>query len=540
MKASAANETETDAGPTLARAFRKAGLMTWNPRTLLKMARAIHTHGFRPSSFIAIAAARDPHHVAVADDFGTITFEALYDRVQKLASALHERFHVGPDMGVAIMCRNHRTFIEAVLAASTASADALLLNTEFPGPQLAQVLGHHQLGCAIHDPEFTPAFEQSAYAGNRIVTGSESDGLTVEDLIRTSSGPLAISRESGKIVILTSGTTGVPKGAARAPKFRAVSGPLATLLTKVPLHAKTTVMIASPVFHGFGLAFLGVALLLGATIVLRRRADPDEILADIVRHRVEVLIAVPTMLKRLLELAEPIRSQYDLSSLKAVLSSGAALGASLGSRFMQAFGPCLYDLYGSSETGFGAIATPEDLLAAPGTVGYPPAGTSIRLIDSAGQEVAAGQIGRVFLRTGLVFAGYVGGGNKETIDGFMSTGDLGHVDADGRLFIDGRIDDMIVSGGEKVFPLEVEELLANHPAVMEAAVIGVADEKFGQRLKAFVVVRAGEAIDEESLRNYLKERIARFKVPREFIFLSQLPRNAAGKVLKRELVSSRA
>jgi fatty-acyl-CoA synthase len=243
------------------------------------------------------------------------------------------------------------------------------------------------------------------------------------------------------------------------------------------------------------------------------------------------------MLKRLLDVPEAVRVQRDHSSLRAVLSSGSALGAELGGRFMQAFGPCLFNLYGSSETGFGAIATPDVLQAAPGTVGYPAAGSEVRIIGPEGQTLSAGQIGRVFLKTGLVSA-YVGGGTKEVIDGHMSTGDLGHFDHAGRLFIDGRDDDMVISGGEKLFPVEIEDVLLAHPAVAEAAVIGVPDEQFGQRLRAFVVARPGETLNDEALRTYLKDRVARFKVPREFVFLAELPLNAIGKVLKRKLNST--
>jgi fatty-acyl-CoA synthase len=248
-----------------------------------------------------------------------------------------------------------------------------------------------------------------------------------------------------------------------------------------------------------------------------------------------VLIAVPAVLRRLLDVPAEVRATFDLSALRAVVVSGAPLGADLSARFTAAFGPCLYNLYGSSETGFGAIATPDDLRAAPGTVGYPPAGTDVRILGPDGHPLPAPQIGRVFLKTGLAFSGYVGGGGKEVIDGYMSTGDLGHVDAAGRLFIDGRADDMIISGGENVFPGEVEEVLATHPGVAEVAVIGVADGQFGQRLRAFVVARPGEAPTDETLRAYLKERVARFKVPRDFVFVSELPRNALGKVLKRNL-----
>jgi acyl-CoA synthetase (AMP-forming)/AMP-acid ligase II/short-subunit dehydrogenase len=523
--------------PSLRQALRKAGLMTRNPQKLLRMARAILFQGGRPSSLCSLAASRDPHHLAVIDDSGSLTYEELNRRGRMLALALRERFGVGPTTGLAIMCRNHRTFLESLLAGTALGADVLLLNIEFPGPQLSQVLGHHQLGCVIHDSEFTPAFEQSGYPGTRVTTMTSAGTATIDELIASASGRLRTPRRQGKIVILTSGTTGVPKGAARVPKYRALSGPLTTLLTKTPLRVGTSILITTPLFHGCGLAYVAISLLLGATMVIRRRITPEEVLADVAKHRVEILIAVPTLLKRLLDLPEAVRSKYNLSSLKAVFSSGAALGGELSTQFLKAFGPCLYNLYGSSETGFGAVATPADLTAAPGTVGYPPINTAIQLFDQAGQAAAVGQIGRVFLRTGLVFAGYVGGGNKERIDGYASTGDLGHFDSAGRLFIDGRADDMIVSGGENVFPLEVEDVLAAHPAVREVAVIGVHDEQFGQRLKAFVVVHDGQRIDAEALCAYLKERIARFKVPREFVFLSELPHNATGKILKRELLA---
>jgi len=275
--------------------------------------------------------------------------------------------------------------------------------------------------------------------------------------------------------------------------------------------------------------------LLGATVIVRKKFDARAVLADIARHKVDVMIAVPVMLQRLLEVPDSDRDHHDLSSLRAVLTSGAPLSGELAGRFMTAFGPVIFNLYGSSETGFGAIATPGDLLAAPGTVGFPPAGTSVRILGPEKQSLPAGEIGRVFLRTGLAFKGYVGGGSKEVIDGYMDAGDMGHLDAAGRLFIDGRADDLVISGGEKIFPREVEELLATYPAISETAVIGAPDAEFGQRLIAFVVVRADAKVSEEELRNFTKERLARYKVPRDFVFVAQLPRNALGKVVRSQL-----
>jgi fatty-acyl-CoA synthase len=202
---------------------------------------------------------------------------------------------------------------------------------------------------------------------------------------------------------------------------------------------------------------------------------------------------------------------------------------------MDVFGDVVYNLYGSTEVAWATIATPEDLRAAPGTAGRPPLGTVVKLLDGDGHEVKPGDGGRIFVANELVFEGYTGGGSKEIVGGLMSTGDVGHFDAGGRLFVDGRDDEMIVSGGENVFPREVEDLLADHEQVEEAAVIGVDDDEFGQRLKAFVVPRNGAALSADMVKGYVKENLARYKVPREVVFLEELPRNATGKVLKREL-----
>jgi len=237
----------------------------------------------------------------------------------------------------------------------------------------------------------------------------------------------------------------------------------------------------------------------------------------------------------MLELGEETIAKYDTSSLKVIAVSGSVLPGELATRAMDAFGDVVYNLYGSTEVAWATIATPEDLRAAPGTAGRPPMGTVVKLLDADGHEAGPGEGGRIFVANEMVFEGYTGGGNKEIVRGLMSTGDVGRFDAGGRLFVDGRDDEMIVSGGENVFPREVEDLLADHPEIEEAAVVGVSDEQFGQRLKAFVVAREGAELEEDEVKAYVKANLARYKVPREVVFMEQLPRNATGKVLKREL-----
>jgi acyl-CoA synthetase (AMP-forming)/AMP-acid ligase II len=334
-------------------------------------------------------------------------------------------------------------------------------------------------------------------------------------------------------VILTSGTTGAPKGASRANPQSLE--PVVSLLSKIPLKTRQVTHIAAPLFHSWGLAHYTLGLILGSTYVLRRRFDPEACLADVARYRCDSLVVVPVMMQRILELPEETRAKCDVSSLKVVAASGSALPGDLATEWMDAFGDTLYNLYGSTEVGWASIATPEDMRAAPGTAGKPPRGTVVRLFDESGAEMPLGQTGRIFVGNEVLFEGYTGGGSKEVIDGLMATGDVGRFDEGGRLFVEGRDDEMIVSGGENVFPKEVEDLLARHEAVADVAAIGVQDRDFGQRLRAFVVLEKGKQAGEDELKAHVKSNLARYKVPREIVFLDELPRNVTGKVLKREL-----
>jgi fatty-acyl-CoA synthase len=334
-------------------------------------------------------------------------------------------------------------------------------------------------------------------------------------------------------VILTSGTTGSPKGAQR--KQPESLDPAAALFSKIPLRAAEPTMIAAPMFHSWGFVHFTLGMGLGSTLVLRRKFDPEDTLSASAQHECTALVVVPVMLQRIMELPPETIERYDLSDLRVIAVSGSALPGELALKVMDRFGDVLYNLYGSTEVAWATIATPEDLRAAPGTAGRPPRGTVVKLLDEEGHEVAPGETGRIFVGNEMAFEGYTGGGGKESMGGLLSSGDVGHFDAGGRLFIDGRDDEMIVSGGENVFPREVEDLLADHDAVDEVAVIGVDDEQFGQRLKAFVVVTRGADVDAEELKDLVKAKLARYKVPREIEFLDELPRNATGKVLKRDL-----
>jgi fatty-acyl-CoA synthase len=293
-------------------------------------------------------------------------------------------------------------------------------------------------------------------------------------------------------------------------------------------------------FHALGFTGMILSVALGSTLVLRRKFDPAATLDSLENNRPTAMIVVPVMLQRMLDLGDDAFKQRDFSALKIIFVSGSALGPELAKRTINKFGPVLYNLYGSTEIAYATIATPEDLEDEPGSVGKVVRGAVVKILDDEGNEVSAGDTGRIFVGNAIQFEGYTGGESKEQLKGLMSSGDVGHFDSDGRLFIDGRDDEMIVSGGENVFPAEVEELLASHDSIEEAAAIGVEDERFGQRLKAFVVLREGADLSEDDVKQYVRDNLARYKSPREVVFVDELPRNPTGKVLKRELAETEA
>jgi acyl-CoA synthetase (AMP-forming)/AMP-acid ligase II len=519
-----------------AKVLREAGIVApMRPDKAVKIGTTFLRWGASPATGVTTAAIHYPHELAIVDERGSLTWERLHRRSNALAHSFAE-MGIGPGDGVGVMCRNHRGFIEATLASAKLGASALYLNTMFAGPQLAEVTRREAPKALVYDEEFGDLLAEVDDSVKRIVAwcdGTVSEP-TLDGLIESGDeSNLKPPPDKPKFVILTSGTTGTPKGAQRSSPEGLL--PIASLIDRIPFRSRMTMKIAAPLFHSWGFFHFVMSLPTAATMVLRRRFDPEGTLQAIEQSRADVLAAVPVMVQRILTLPEETLEKYELPSLKITSLSGSALPGELAIAWMDRFGDNVYNLYGSTEVAYATVATPEDLRAAPGTAGKPPRGTKICLYDEGGREVPKGEVGRIFVGNEMAMEGYTGGGGKEMIDGLYSSGDVGHIDADGRLFIDGRDDEMIVSGGENVFPREVEDLLSDHEAVEEAAVIGVEDDEFGQRLKAFVVVRKGIEVSEQDLTAHVKANLASYKSPREIEFLEELPRNATGKVLKKDL-----
>jgi acyl-CoA synthetase (AMP-forming)/AMP-acid ligase II len=525
----------------LVKTLAGAGLLAPSrPDRLVTAVNALLRFGITPAAGYTAAAARFPDETAIIDESGTLTFREVNERSNALAHAFADD-GVNEGDGVAIMVRNHRGWVEAVTACSKLGAHALFLNTSFSGPQLTDVCKREKPKALVYDEEFAEVLEDAGKRRKRYISWHEpeSEGKrkdpTLEELIEGGdTRPVVPPAQEGKAVILTSGTTGTPKGASRSmPKSL---DPVAALLSRIPLHARERTMIAAPLFHAWGYAHFLIAVGLDSTLVLKRKFDPEATLSLTAQHECTALVVVPVMLQRILGLDDEALKRYDLSNLRVVPVSGSALPGPVSERWMDLFGENLYNLYGSTEVAWATIATPEDLRAAPGTAGKIPRGTTVRIYGDDDKPIEEpGATGRIFVANDVQMEGYTGGGGKDVLDGLMSSGDVGHFDEEGRLFIDGRDDDMIVSGGENVFPAEVEELLAGLKDVDEVAVVGVDDDDFGQRLKAVVVPKKGTTISEKAVKDHVKKNLAGYKVPRDVVFMDELPRNATGKVLKREL-----
>ncbi|MDN4518244.1 acyl-CoA ligase FadD12 [Mycolicibacterium austroafricanum] len=520
----------------LATLWRARLIAPMRPDRYLRMGLAMRRAGLTATVGFAAAAQRCPDLPGIIDELGTLTWKQLDDRCDALAAALQKH----TPRTVAVMCRNHRGFVEALVGANRIGADVLLLNTSFAGPAMAEVIEREGADIVIYDQEFTATVDRALRdvpGATRILAWTDADdgSTTLEALIDAHLGqrPEPATRKSD-IILLTSGTTGTPKGAKRSAGSGGASD-LKAVLDRTPWRAGEPIVIAAPMFHAWGFSQLLFAALLACPIVTRRKFDPEATLALIDRHRATGLAVVPVMFDRIMELPAEVRNRYSGRSLRFATASGSRMRPDVVTAFMDQFGDVIYNNYNATEAGMIATATPADLRAAPDTAGRAADGTELRILDAEHRDVPTGEVGQIFVRSSTLFDGYTSGTTKAFHDGFMASGDMGYLDGAGRLFVVGRDDEMIVSGGENVYPIEVEKTLTTHAAVAEAAVLGVDDEQYGQRLAAFVVPAAGASVTVEELKQHVRENLANYKVPRDITIMAELPRGSTGKILRNEL-----
>ncbi|GAB16542.1 putative fatty-acid--CoA ligase [Gordonia effusa NBRC 100432] len=526
---------------TAARALTQSGMLTPpGPLTLGRIINRYWQHGNTAATLFGVAAARYPNRSAIIDDSGAITYAELYRDAGALASHLCAQKR---PKSVAIICRNHRGFFQALAATAMTGAETISINTELPAIQLATLLTRHAPDALIYDEEFADAIAAGNFGGTQVVVGgparTETSVPTLMSIVETSSRFRHRVWRSGKFTLLTSGTTGLAKGVPRSVRLWGVVQLAVSGTATVPLRSRDVVVVGPPFFHGFGLlAAIGV-ISAGGTVVCRSRFDAATMVDDMARHRATVLFAVPTMLQHILDV-EPSAAEKSIH-LRCAVTGAAPITSVTVQRFQDRFGNVLVNGYGSTEAGVVTTATPDELRRFPSTVGKAALGVSIRIVDEAGALVPTGNSGRIFVRGPLEYAGYTRdtrspAPTKVVIDGFVDTGDVGYVNSEGLLFLAGRSDDMIVSGGENVFPGEVEDILVRYPSIKDAIVVGVSDERFGQVLQAFVVTTNNEMVDPDALKLHLRASLERYKIPKQFITIDAIPRNPSGKVLRSKLL----
>ncbi len=494
-----------------------------------------------PSNLLRLHARNTPDKLAVVDTIQgrRVTYREMEERANRLANAL-VALGVGRGGRVALMMRNCLEYMEIQWAVTRLGAFAVQIGYRLKAPEVAYILGNSEPAIFFCQPGEEPiareAVAESGYTRPLVVLGPAYEELVASGDPRSwpkAAGPSA--EGSGGVMIYTSGTTGRPKGAAR--DFRkAIHEPVADLLRQLGVHHDDRHLCVCPLYHSAAPAFVAFTVVVGGTIVLAEHFEPDHVLDLIERERITSAFMVPTMLGRLAAAQEARRR--DTSSLHFLASGAAPLPTETARRIEAAFGPVLYNFYGATETGLVTLALPGEHTARPGTIGRALSGNEIRLLGEDGKEVAPGEVGELYARNSMLVAGYhrdASATDKAMKDGFFSVGDMARVDADGYYYLADRKTDMVISGGVNIYPLEIEQRLHEHPAVLEAAVVGVPDDEWGESLRAFVVRRPGEEVSPDELRAFCKLTLANFKCPKTIEFIDTLPRNPTGKVLKREL-----
>jgi acyl-CoA synthetase (AMP-forming)/AMP-acid ligase II len=488
---------------------------------ILYLLEAVMTTGVNLMALLRVAAKLHPRRTALIDEREQVTYTELWRQAEVLAVALHVDHGVQARQKVAVTCRNHAAAAKAVFAISRLGAHVFLLNPEMSADQLLALEQRLRFDLYVHDEQLAGVFESPSLRGKAVPayhpTGSSIDRLSSADRPRRVRLKKA---RAGSIVVMTGGTTGQPKAASRKPSLFAFLPPFVALLTQVHLDRYRSVYIATPMYHGFGLASVFVSVILGARMYFTRRFEAGRTCSLIASHRIQAVTLVPLMLQRMLR-HEP----QALAPLRCIITGGALLDPALAREALRELGPKLFNLYGTSEAGFCIMATPDVLQRKPESIGKPVQGVRARIMDDAGREVGERKVGRLCIRSAWTTS------RKSWIE----TGDLAYRDAEGDVFLCGRVDDMIVSGGENVYPVELENVLVQHPDVDAVAVFGVPDKEFGQRLKAVVKKKSGTVLDEATLLAWLKPRVARYQVPAVIEFREELPYTPLGKLDKKAL-----
>lgn len=491
------------------------------PAGLFYLLSAVLVEGLNLMTLLYVAAKLHAEKIAFVDENEEISYKNLFRQAKNLAANLQIKYNLQPKQKVALACRNNISLIRAIFAVSRIGADIFLLNPEMTLEQLDSLNSRHKFDFFIYDGEISETIKELNLENKSLVTYHEKLS-SVESLAKMENPAKTGKVYSTNIIILTGGTTGTPKVARRKASIFNFLNPFFALLTELNLDIYETVYVPTPIYHGFGVSAVFIGMALGKKMFLLKRFDARKGCDLIQQNQIEVITVVPLMLQRMLSC-----DAEALKALKCIISGGAALNPALVEETFEKLGDKLFNLYGTSEAGFSVMATPQDLRNSPNTIGKKIAGVKLLVLDGDDKKVETGKVGRLCLKSSWAV--------KDSAKKAIETGDLAYQDENGYIFLCGRNDEMIVSGGENVYPIELENVLVKHPEVKQTAVIGIADEDFGQRLKAFVVRAEGSQIDEKEIFDWLQSRVARFQMPKIIEFIEDLPVTSVGKINKKIL-----
>ncbi|NQX43338.1 Acyl-CoA synthetase (AMP-forming)/AMP-acid ligase II [Pedobacter steynii] len=486
------------------RLLKKAKL--FSVKGIFYLLKALFKRGVNLMAILRLGAWLYPERLALVHEKDSFTYLQLYHLVKNLAIRLKENHQIEKGNKIAIVCANHPAFISSLFAAAYLGTDVYLLNSEMGTAQLTRQVKQHQFDFIIYDASFLPLILEMGYENRSLAADGEGESTVsryLKDAAHLRSGKKLKRSSFNRVVILTSGTTGLYKSAARKASVSAYTGLFLSLLDRLKFENYQSVYVATPIAHGFGLAALCFSYLMGKDVYIRTGFDHKAACALIREEQIESVTLVPVMLRRMLE-----EHKEALQSLKCIISGGAVLSPVLAGDAMLNLGNKLYNLYGTSEAGVCLLAGPEDLKKYPGTIGKPLDGVSLQIRE-----------GQLWLKCAW----------SAEKDQWISTGDMGYQDGAGYYYLLGRSDDMIVSGGENVYPYELELLLMQHPLIKEVLVTGVEDETFGQRLAAFVVLHDREQLTKEEILSWLSGKAARYQMPKHLVFTEAIPLTPMGK-----------
>lgn len=486
------------------RLLKKAKL--FSIKGIFYLLMALLRRGVNLVAILRLAAWLYPAKLALVYEQERFTYLQLYHLVKNLAIRLKENHQIEKRNKIAIICANHPAFISSLFAAAYLGTDVYLLNSEMGGAQLKRQVDQHQFDFIIYDPSFQHLILEMGYEKRSLAADGEAENTVtryLKDLAYLPTGKKIKRSSFNRVVILTSGTTGRYKSAARKASVSAYTRLFLSLLDRLKFENYQSVYVATPIAHGFGLAALCFSYLMGKDVYIRTGFDQEAACTMIRDQQIESVTLVPLMLRRMLDY-----HKESLRSLNCIVSGGALLSPLLAKDVIDALGHKLYNLYGTSEAGVCLLAGPEELKKYPGTIGKP--------LDGVSLEIREGQL---WLKCAW----------SAEKDQWISTGDLGYQDGAGYYYLLGRSDDMIVSGGENVYPYELELLLLQHPSIKEVLVTGIEDVAFGQRLAAFVVLHDREQPTKEAILSWLSGKAARYQMPKHLVFTEVIPLTSMGK-----------